>query len=196
MKTAATAASVAEAEVVVGRGGGARARGDALADGGEAMVAAGNGRRKVEGDGSGGVYGGFDCSGFEGKEESLVASERRTKGGGTVATRWAWAQRRRSVWTASRRRKRGTVAARQRERGSHGRRGRMAEGAEVVALAWHAKDNMARPGWAAKVEREVGRPREGKELGGVWAEGRREREDWWPGGTGGFGIFPRNLKEI
>nr|BAD21914.1 hypothetical protein [Oryza sativa Japonica Group] len=154
MKTAATAASVAEAEVVVGRGGGARARGGALADGGEAMVAAGNGRRKVEGDGSGGVYGGFDCSGFEGKEESLVASGRRTKGGGTVATRWAWAQRRRSVWTASRRRKRGTVAARRRERGSHGRRGRTAEGAGVVALAWHAKDNMARPGWAAKVERE------------------------------------------
>uniref|UniRef100_A0A0E0NEU5 Uncharacterized protein n=1 Tax=Oryza rufipogon TaxID=4529 RepID=A0A0E0NEU5_ORYRU len=46
MKTAATAASVAEAEVVVGHGGGARARGGALADGGEAMVAAGNGRRK------------------------------------------------------------------------------------------------------------------------------------------------------
>ncbi len=62
---------MAEAEVVVGRGGGARARGGALGDGGEAMVAAGNGRRKVEGDGSGGVYGGFDCSGFENTAKNI-----------------------------------------------------------------------------------------------------------------------------
>lgn len=171
--------------MVVGRGGGARARGGALGDGGEAMVAAGNGRRKVEGDGSGGVYGGFDCSGFEGKEERLVASGRRTKGGGTVATRWAWAQRRRSVWTASRRRKRGTVAARRRERGSHGRRGRTAEGAGVVALAWHAKDNMARPGWAAKVERWAGLGR-----GRSWVGcGPREGENEKIGGLGGLGVL-------